>query len=303
MNKDKVIELLEGSNIIIGKFYEHGKASESYVEVTFIQDNGFKWESVVPYINRRAGLFLESEEELVAYLKSIKPYFQKSTMENWKKVERKKWKDSNADVTKEFFFALLTFKPVTKFPTNNNPQRRIQDIKDAGYTIATIPNYEGRKPARILLPIPKVSEMGYETFTPQFKARVIRLLHGINAYESKATTPKGLIPDHKFSEVRWDKDTKGENPMDMTDEEVIRKFQLLDNQRNQQKREVCRNCFQTGKRGVIYGIPFFYKGDENWDDSYPNIGKEAEKGCEGCAWYDIERWRSEIIKCANGCKD
>lgn len=303
MNKGKIIELLEGSDIIIGEFYDHGKASECYVEVTFKQEDGFKWKTVVPYVNRRAGLFLDSEEELVAYLKGIKPYFQKAAMDNWKKIERKKWEESKANVTKKFFFALLTFKPVTTFPPNNNPQRRIQDIKDAGYTIATIPNYVGRTPARILLPIPKVSEMGYETFTPQFKARVIRLLHGINAYESKITTSKGLIPDHKFSEVRWDKDTKGKNPMDMTDEEVIQKFQLLDNQRNQQKREVCRNCFQTGKRGVIYGIPFYYKGGENWDNSIPKVGKEAEMGCEGCAWYDIERWRSEIIKLVNGSQD
>lgn len=300
MDRNKVVQLLKNSNITIGEFYEHGKASECYVEVTFIQENGFKWETTVPYVNRRAGLFIETEEELVAYLKSIKPYFQKSSMKKWEKVERKVWEKSNAEVTKEFFFALLTFKPVIDFPPNDNPARRIQDIKDAGYTIATIHHYKGRKSARILLPIPKAAEMGYEVFSTQFKARVIRLLNGINAYESKQTTPKGLIPDHKFSEVRWDKDTKAENPMDMTDEEIIQKFQLLDNQRNQQKREVCRNCFQTGKRGVIYGIPFFYEGGPEWDLAIPTVGKVAEKGCIGCAWYDIERWRNELINKLNG---
>ncbi len=300
MDKSKVLRLLKESNIGIGNFHDHGKASECYVEVTFTQDDGFSWETIVPYVNRRAGLFIETEEELVAYLKSIKPFFQKEAMEEWRTKERKSWENSKADITKEFFFALLTFKPVTDFPPNDNPARRIQDIKDAGYTVATIHHYNGRKSARILLPIPKASEMGYETFSPQFKARVIRLLNGINAYESKATTPKGLIPDHKFSEIRWDKDTKAENPMDMSDDEVIQKFQLLDNQRNQQKREVCRNCFQTGKRGIIYGIPFFYEGGENWDDNIPAVGKIAEKGCIGCAWYDIERWRSELIKRLNG---
>lgn len=300
MDKSKVLRLLKESNIGIGNFHDHGKASECYVEVTFTQDDGFSWETIVPYVNRRADLFIETEEELVAYLKSIKPFFQKEAMEEWRTKERKSWENSKADITKEFFFALLTFKPVTDFPPNDNPARRIQDIKDAGYTVATIHHYNGRKSARILLPIPKASEMGYETFSPQFKARVIRLLNGINAYESKATTPKGLIPDHKFSEIRWDKDTKAENPMDMSDDEVIQKFQLLDNQRNQQKREVCRNCFQTGKRGIIYGIPFFYEGGENWDDNIPAVGKIAEKGCIGCAWYDIERWRSELIKRLNG---
>ena len=300
MDKKKVIKLLEGSNIHIGEFHEHGKASECYVDVTFIQEDGFTWETIVPYVNRRANLFIESEEELVAYLKSLKPYFQKSAMKKWRETERKAWEKSKADVTKEFFFALLTFKPVIDFPPNDNPARRIQDIKDAGYTVATIHHYQDRKSARILLPIPKSYEMGYETFSPQFKARVIRLLKGINAYECKPTTPKGLIPDHKFSEVRWDKDTKAENPVDMTDEEVIQKFQLLDNQRNQQKREVCRICFQTGKRGIIYGIPFFYKGGPDWDRTIPSVGKIAEKGCIGCAWYDIEQWRKELIKSLNG---
>ena len=79
--------------------------------------------------------------------------------------------------------------------------------------------------------------------------------------------------------------------MDMTDAEIIQKFQLLDNQRNQQKREICRKCYQERIRGTIYGINYFYKGTEQWDPAIPEKGKAAEKGCEGCAWYDIEKWR------------
>jgi len=70
----------------------------------------------------------------------------------------------------------------------------------------------------------------------------------------------------------------------------------MTNQKNQQKREICRYCYQTGERGIIYGIPYFYRGDYNWDHKIPKRGKEAEKGCVGCAWYDIERWRQELIK-------
>lgn len=151
----------------------------------------------------------------------------------------------------------------------------------------------------MLLPIPLNPKMGYEVFTPQFKSRVIRLFNGINAYEAKKTAIKSLIPDHKFSEVRWDEDTKGENPMEMTDKEIIEKFQLLDNQRNQQKREVCRKCFQTGQRGKLFGIDFYPVGTGEWDKSVPQKGKAAEQGCIGCPWYDIEAWRkaiNEILK-------
>lgn len=96
---------------------------------------------------------------------------------------------------------------------------------------------------RILLPIPLHAEMGYETFTKQFKARVIRLLKGRNAFEARESAKRALIPDHKFSEVRWDEKTKAENPMDMTDDEIIQKFQLLDNQRNLQKERNMSSLF------------------------------------------------------------
>jgi hypothetical protein len=299
LNINKLQQLLEKDSILVTEFIHNGKSSESYIRTTFVQSDGFKWNTVVPFYNRRSGLFIETEDELAEYLRKIKPFFTKNSMKKWAKVERAKWTKSNAVVTKEFFFVLLSFKEETEFPPNDNPARRIQDIKDAGYTVASIPGGPQKKTIRILLPIPLNAEMGYETFSAQFKARVIRLLKGINAFEAKPTTAKGLIPDHKFSEVRWDDKTKAENPMDMSDEDVISKFQLLDNQRNQQKREVCRRCFQEGKRGIIYGLPFFYVGDENWPSNIPTVGKKAEEGCVGCAWYDIERWRSELLKLLN----
>jgi hypothetical protein len=87
----------------------------------------------------------------------------------------------------------------------------------------------------------------------------------------------------------------------MTEQEIKNKFQLLDNQRNQQKREVCRKCFQTNKRGTIFGINYFYEGDENWQTNFINqnkevvkIGKDAELGCVGCGWYDIQKWRESL---------
>ena len=216
-------------------------------------------------------------------------------MKRWKAQELNRGLIGGS-VTQLFFKVLLSFKEeFERFPVNPNSARRIQDIKDAGYTIASVPRPKGLKGYnRILLPIPLHAEMGYETFSPQFKARVIRLLKERNAFEARVTAPKALIPDHKFSEVRWDEETKAENSMDMEDDEIIEKFQLFDNQRNQQKREICRKCFQEGIRGTIYGIEFFYEGDNDWDRNIPTIGKAAEKGCIGCPWYDIEKWREKL---------
>ena len=295
MNIEKLERLLVGSNIRIIEFINNNKASETYVRTTFIQDDGFQWETVVPYVDRRADLDICTEQDLAEYLISIKPYFRKEAMEKWRKQELKRGL-VGGPVTSAFFKVLLSFREeFERFPTNPNSARRIQDIKDAGYTLASVPRPSGLKGySRILLPIPLYTEMGYEAFTPQFKARVVRLLKGRNAFEARATSPRTLIPDHKFSEIRWDVETKTVNTMEMTDAEIMQKFQLLDNQRNQQKRETCRRCFQEGKRGSIYGIKYFYEGDENWNSAIPKVGKAAEKGCVGCPWYDIEYWRKML---------
>ena len=294
MNVLFLSSLLERDNILVSNIIENNKASEVYIKTTFIQENGFRWNTYVPFVDRRAGLDIQDENELAEYLRSLKPFFTPESMEAWKQAELQRGL-IGGDVTPLFFRVLLSFKEeFENLPVNPNSARRIQDIKDAGYTIASIPRSQGRGYNRILLPIPLHTEMGYETFTPQFKARVIRLLRERNAFEARVTAKKALIPDHKFSEVRWDEQTKAENSNDMTDAEIIQKFQLLDNQRNQQKREICRRCYQEKIRGTIYGINYFYKGSERWDPAIPEKGKAAEKGCEGCAWYDIEKWRTML---------
>ena len=171
MNIEILTRILKGKNIVVHEFIDNNKASETYVRTTFIQDNGFKWDTVVPYVDRRAGLNIQTEQELADYLVSIKPYFRKETMESWKKQELKRGLIGGS-VTPLFFNVLLSFKEeFERFPVNPNSARRIQDIKDAGYTLASVPRPNGLKGYnRILLPLPLHAEMGYETFTPQFKA-------------------------------------------------------------------------------------------------------------------------------------
>lgn len=301
MKIERINELLAGKGIDVTGFAYNANASDYFVKVVFAFENGLKWDAVVPYVYRRSNLKLSDEREIADYLISIKPYFAPEARARWKKQEWAKWlklkksaKKPEDLVTIGFFEVLLSFKEeVDGFPENPNPQRRLQDLKDRGYTISIYP-IGNKKWGKMLLPIPLNPQMGYEVFTPQFKSRVIRLFNGINAYEAKKTAVKSLIPDHKFSEVRWDEDTRRENPMDMTDEEIIEKFQLLDNQRNLQKREVCRKCFQTGQRGQLFGIDFYSAGNEKWDDAIPAVGRAAEEGCVGCPWYDIEAWRKAI---------
>jgi hypothetical protein len=108
------------------------------------------------------------------------------------------------------------------------------------------------------------------------------------------------LPDHKFPEIRWDRDTARVSLEGLSEREILSDFQPLNNQRNQQKREACRACRRTGIRPYPMGIKFYYAGDEHWPENVPSTGKAAEQGCYGCGWYDLEAWRQALIARATG---
>lgn len=284
----------------------NSKASEAYVSVIFRYED-YTWEGYVPIEYRRTGVSIdfEDKEKLYPYLNNIYVLMQSDKLIVWKKQQDEFWRTKpRADTTKEFFDVLAAggWKcGACEMPRNLNPQRRIQDLKEFGYTIATslsrhCPHCGKNTSQRILLPIPRgVSEgNGYETWSSALRQRIIDVLGRVDVYEN--TYNRNCLPDHKFSEIRWGADTKAENPDTMTDAEIRQKFQLLTNQRNQQKREMCRNCFQTGKRGYPFGIKYYYAGTEDWDSSIPTKVKQAERGCFGCGWYDFAAWRKALNK-------
>lgn len=281
------------------------KASEEYVHVKFkYPDIGKEWDGWVPVEYRRTGVSIPvtDRDALEKHLNNIYVQMHPSKYSAWVTEQDKFWDTTRSVETKNIFNILKDGKWHCRNCQINNANfaRRIQDIKEMGYTVSTHINYHcpicrnNRSTRLLLLPINRVQLVGngYETWSPDLRKRIIRVLGGIDVYEN--TPNKNCLPDHKFSEIRWDDDTKAENPDTMTDEEIRDKFQLLTNQRNQQKREVCRKCFQTGNRGTIYGISYFYEGGSTWDTEIPTKGKAAEKGCIGCPWYDIARWREEL---------
>lgn len=286
---------------------QHTKASEIYVDVIFRYG---KTEIItsVPIQYRRTGtdIDVDDRKSIEKYLSKVYNDMNPNNWSNWKKEQEKFWADKpKAETTKSFFDMLSkTFEYTCvscQLPTNPNWARRIQDLKEFGYTIATklsspCPHCGQNTTQLVLLPIARGGLTGYETWSPELRARIVKLLQSYDVFEAKQGRKEGLLPDHKFSEIRWDDETKRESLENLTDEEILQDFQLLSNQRNQQKREVCRNCYQTGKRGVIYGINFYYKGTEDWDIKIPKTGKASEEGCIGCGWYDIEKWRQELIK-------
>lgn len=299
------IALNENIKILSNTPIVNSKASEVYVSVSFHFDNNSDWEGYVPLEYRRTGTSIDFNDEaaLVTHLNSIYEQMKPELLENWVKHQGEFWDTKpRAGTTKEFFDKLAEggWKcGACEMPRNPNPQRRVQDLKEFGYTIATdlarfCQNCQKNTRQRILLPIMRGGNQGngYETWSPTLRKRIIQVLGGIDVYENSSNS--NCLPDHKFSEIRWDDNTKAENPDTMSDSDIREKFQLMTNQRNQQKREVCRNCFQTGNRGIIFGIPYFYESSTTWDKSIPKKGKMAEKGCIGCPWYDIQAWREHL---------
>ena len=303
MNITEINRRLAGNGISVTGSYTHAKASEAYVEVDVIDAcDAPIWNGAIPYQYRRTGLRLGTEQEVADYLLSIRDCFLPANVQEWANRERRYWDDNfqKLPVTTPFFHKLLSMEWVYghEFPLNpdgtpnTNPQRRIQDIKDRGYTIAS--KKEGKQWKRKLLPLPRELAHSYEAIKPALRKRILEVLNSENIYELSTANRLGLIPDHKFPEIRWDAGTPQENPVDISDDDIRAKFQLLDNQRNQQKREVCRRCFQTRERGTLFGIKFFYAGGDRWDDAIPQTGAAAEQGCVGCGWYDIRDWRQAL---------
>lgn len=143
----------------------------------------------------------------------------------------------------------------------------------------------------------KLLELLEETKTrsglPQKLAKKIKeVLMYEEALFLRKIMPKELEIDHKFPQVRWNKN-EDENKKEMSEAEIKDKFILLTRSNNLLKSRYCEKCYKTGKRGCFPGIYYWFKGDENWDKKISNYDK---RGCEGCFWNNPYKWREELNK-------
>ena len=295
---------LDSGRVKIKGQRQHRKASETYLDVEFRYGaKTFEWSIPIEYRRTGVDLLNASQDEINKYLDSIYTECDPANWDTFRKEQSQFWKTRpNAAVTKSFYDGLeksFEWTPIGELPNNPNYARRIQEIKECGFTIATDSNGpvgpNGRKTMRLLLlPIKRGGRTGYETWSPALRARIVAVLGAEDSFEAARRNKDALLPDHKFPEIRWDENVARGSLEGLTDAEIVRDFQLIDNQRNQQKREACRTCFQTGIRPNFLNIEFFYQGGKNWNSEIPRKGKAAEAGCIGCGWYDIKKWRQEL---------
>jgi len=130
------------------------------------------------------------------------------------------------------------------------------------------------------------------SISPVLTKRVKKIYNNEEALFLRQISPNQLEVDHKFPQIRWNKDEE-ENKSDMSKKEIKEKFILLTRSNNLLKSRCCERCFKTGERGNFPGIYYWFKGMKNWDNK---IDKYDEKGCEGCFWYNPYKWREEINK-------
>ena len=330
--EDISIELMPGISIISETATIHSKADEEYIEVQFPFEKA-SWNLWIPIYYRRTGLFLDfpGKEELnepqnsevrdilYDYLNKVYTSLPKSNNEltKWKERQIAWWDNNNANASVTVDYFKGTVQNAGEWmctyclqPGNSNPQRRIQALKDYGFTIATKTKcicekcqkagFKGANNRTFVMMVPIERDgigNGYEQWSPTLREKIIRVLGGRDAATGKKS--KNVLPDHKFPEIRWDKTTKAKNPDNMTEEQIREKFQLLTNQSNEAKREACRKCRQSKKRPHPQHIEFYYdhngKGTSKWN-AKNDYGPEAEAGCVGCCWYDYDKWWKELNK-------
>lgn len=132
---------------------------------------------------------------------------------------------------------------------------------------------------------------------PKLQKKVLNHYGYIDTIEQRKRQAHELVIDHRRPMERWGESEENNN-VDMTEEEIQQKFQLLkkddSGNHNLLKSRACEKCIETGKRGYPMGIKYYYEGDENWPEDCPTKGKDSERGCIGCGWYDFEEWRKSL---------
>lgn len=131
----------------------------------------------------------------------------------------------------------------------------------------------------------------------RLQTRVLEHYGYVDTIEQRKRQAHELVIDHRIPMERWG-ESEENNDINMSEEDIQRKFQLLkkdsSGNHNLLKSRACEKCIETGKRGYPMGIKYYYEGDEDWPEDCPTTGKEAERGCVGCGWYDFEAWRQGL---------
>ncbi len=132
---------------------------------------------------------------------------------------------------------------------------------------------------KLLSPDPVFTVQSRNSISAKTRKRVLTLFNNKDAFTGASISSVAEI-DHKTPWTRLESDF---NLNDMTDEEIKENFQLLTREHNLLKDRACDHCKKNNVRPPFLGVPFWYKGNEQYCGF-----------CEGCGWYDGAEWRKQL---------
>ena len=298
-------------SIKIGELFNVSKTEDYFLEVEYNYDNGY-WNGALPIKLRYQGFdYNENYKNYKDYASKFYDILNPKNRPMWIEYSNNYWLSNlhrkfDDDQTYAVLHALYSGEwecrvcgPVPK--VNPQSSARLRDLKKFGYTICTKKlfcekcNKKTSHDLLVMIPIFNISAVTERYhISKKLENRIKSVLYNTEAAFDYKRPAKELIIDHKFPSQRWE---NGETPNsdDMTDDEIKHKFQLLSNQTNLWKSRICDECVKTGIRGDFMGIRWYYEGDMYWRGS----SKFDEKGCIGCPWYDLNRWKKELSQSVN----
>jgi len=132
---------------------------------------------------------------------------------------------------------------------------------------------------KLLSSVPTLTKQVRLSINQETRNRILKIFDNRDAFTGASISSVAEI-DHKIPWTRLDKDI---DATFLSEEEVKKHFQLLTREHNLLKDRACDHCKKIGERPPFLGIPFWYEG-----------GAKYQGTCEGCGWYDGEKWRKEI---------
>jgi hypothetical protein len=122
----------------------------------------------------------------------------------------------------------------------------------------------------------------------KLRRRIIEFYGGKDEILGYKPTGRSIEIDHRVPQIRWKKSEEFYSD-NISNEEIKKKFILLTREHNLLKSRFCEKCVRTGKRQPLFGIKFFFEGDEDFNNKL---------GCIGCGWNNPAKWKEELNKLA-----
>lgn len=297
-NSQELIDNSESCQIIFGDAFTPEKTSDNFLEVQFIY-NDYIWNGALPIIGYYQGLSL-TEAEVKETAGVFCDPLKRENRQKWIVSALGEWEDKTS-ATFKVFEALLSGEwqcrvcgPVPK--VNPQPAARIRDIKKRGFFIASKRRSCGNCQQKTMFDLlvmavsPKdlIKIEFRKPISPYLNKRILKVLKRKEIVFSQVRTSRELVIDHKFPSQRWSQ-PETDNNDDMSDEDIKKKFQLLNNQTNLLKSRECDRCVAEGIRGQFMGIRWYYSGNKRWVKE-----RDDESGCIGCTWYDVREWKEQV---------